>query len=376
MIPPGSSLGLLGGGQLGRMFAAEAVRMGYRVVVVDPDPLAPAAELAVEHLHADWTDPAIVDALASRVSVVTTEFENVPADVLRALEAHLPVRPGAEAVARCQDRITEKQFLASAAVDTVRWAAIRNEADLATAWDAVSAESAILKTARLGYDGKGQVVIPGRAALPAAWHALHRAPCILEERVALAHEVSVMVARGADGATATWPVGENVHVNGILHTTVVPASVDASIVADARAAAERIVAALDYVGVMGVECFVTTDGALLVNELAPRPHNSGHWTLDASRTSQFEQQVRIVAGLPLGDTRAESPVAMVNILGDLWQASAPHFERALAIPGVRLHLYGKHQPRPGRKMGHLTAVAGSPAEALERVTAAWHALSV
>lgn len=355
------------------MFTAEAVRMGYQVVVVDPDPHAPAAQLASYHIRADWTDQVVIDELRQRADVVTTEFENVPADVLRALAAHVPVRPQADAVAVCQDRAREKRFLGRAGIPTVPWAPIEAPGDLSGAWQHVGG-SAILKTARMGYDGKGQVLVPGEAALGPAWEALGRAPCVLERRVDLACEVSVMVARSQDGHVVTWPVGENVHVNGILHTTVVPASVNAHHESLARETAIRIATALGYVGVLGVECFVTRSGELLVNEMAPRPHNSGHWTLDAAATSQFEQQVRTLAGLPLGDTSLLSPVAMVNILGDLWQDGAPRFDRALSIPGVRLHLYGKREPRSGRKMGHLTAIAETPAIAHETVVRAWESL--
>ena len=348
--------------------------MGYQVVVVDPDPHAPAADLATYHVRADWTDALVIEELQRRAAVVTTEFENVPADVLRALAAHMPVHPGAEAVAVCQDRVTEKRFLQAAGIATVGWAPIDAAADLASAW-ALVGQGAILKTARMGYDGKGQVLVPDEGALLPAWEALGRVPCILEQRVALEKEVSVMVARTHDGHVATWPVGANVHVHGILHTTVVPAQDADDNNNLARETAVRIATALGYVGVLGVECFVTADGMLLVNEMAPRPHNSGHWTLDASATSQFEQQVRTVAGLPLGDTRLHSPVAMVNILGDAWNGGTPRFDRALAIPGVRLHLYGKRAARAGRKMGHLTAVADSADAALEAALHAWRSLA-
>jgi 5-(carboxyamino)imidazole ribonucleotide synthase len=374
VIPPGSTLGLLGGGQLGRMFTAAAVRMGYQVVVVDPDPHAPAAELASHHIRADWTDQVVIEELRRRVAAVTTEFENVPADVLRALGAHLPIHPRAEAVAVCQDRATEKQFLNDAGIATVAWAPIQRAEDLSAAWHTVGG-SAILKTARMGYDGKGQVMVPGLGALASGWESLGKTACVLERKVTLASEVSVMVARTHDGHVATWPIGENVHVNGILHTTVVPAPVTEHHESLARETAIRVAKALNYVGVLGVECFLTTDGVLLVNELAPRPHNSGHWTLDAAVTSQFEQQVRTVAGLPLGDTSLLSPVAMVNILGDAWRAGPPHFDRALAVPGVRLHLYGKREPRAGRKMGHLTAVAETGEAARETALRAWSLLT-
>lgn len=375
MILPGGTLGVLGGGQLGRMFTAEAQRLGYRVVVLDPDPEAPAGQIAHEHIVRDWNNHEALAELASQAQAVTTEFENVPADVLRALAAHCPVRPSGDAVWTTQDRIREKAFLNRAGVETVQWHLIASAADCALAWAAVGSHGAILKTAQLGYDGKGQARVESAEELPAAWAALGGVACILEARVSLATELSVMVARDASGAVATWPVGENVHVNGILHTTVAPAPISPALTEAARVVAERIVAALDYVGVMGVECFVTTDGRLLVNELAPRPHNSGHWTLDASVTSQFEQQARIVAGLPLGNTAALGPTAMVNILGDAWAAGDPKWAAVLALPGVRLHLYGKREPRVGRKMGHLTVTAATGPEALHRALTAWRALT-
>ena len=375
MIPPGATLAVLGGGQLGRMFTVEAMRMGYHVLVLDPDPGAPAGQVADVHLVRHWTDPEALDAVAARCAAVTIEFENIPADVLRALAAHLPVHPGADAVAATQDRLDEKAFLNGLGIATAEWASVRSADHLPTAWRAIGGVAGILKTSALGYDGKGQAVVTSADRLDTAYERLNRVPCILERRVALEREISVMVARSADGETVTWPVAENVHRNGILHTSVVPAMVSDTIAGEARAVAERIVTALDYVGVMGVECFVADGGALLVNELAPRPHNSGHWTLDAAATSQFEQQVRCLTGLPLGETRALSPVAMINLLGDLWSRGDPAWERALEVPGVRLHLYGKHEARAGRKMGHLTAVAESPSVALDRVLDAWDRLA-
>lgn len=375
MILPGGTLGVLGGGQLGRMFTAEAQRLGYRVVVLDPDPDAPAGQIAHEQITRAWNDPEALGELAARADAITTEFENVPADVLRALSAHCPVRPSGDAVWTTQDRLREKSFLNRAGVETARWQPITTSGECNAAWRALGAARAILKTAQFGYDGKGQARIGTADELSAAWHALGGVPCILEERVDLARELSVMVARDAAGAVATWPVGENVHVDGILHTTVVPAAIPTAMGQATRAVAERIVTALDYVGVMGVECFVTSDGRLLVNELAPRPHNSGHWTLDAAVTSQFEQQARIVAGLPLGDTAALGPTAMVNILGDCWAGGEPKWAAALAMPGVRLHLYGKREARAGRKMGHLTVTAESGPDALGRAVAAWRALT-
>jgi 5-(carboxyamino)imidazole ribonucleotide synthase len=375
VILPGQTLGVLGGGQLGRMFTAEARRMGYRVVILDPDPDAPAAQIANRHIARPWTDAEALEELAHGCQAVTTEFENVPSDVLRALAAYVPVRPRADAVGPTQDRLDEKGFLNRAGIATAEWAAVRQPEDLESAWHAIGSVAGLLKTARLGYDGKGQAMVTSLAQLAMAHDRLGNVPCILERRVPLERELSVIVARGADGQTVTWPVGENVHREGILHTTVVPAIVDSAIATEARRLAERIVTALDYVGVMGVEFFVAEGGRVLVNEVAPRPHNSGHWTLDASATSQFEQQVRTLSGLPLGDTRLLSAVAMVNLLGDLWDAGAPRWDRALAIPGIRLHLYGKRDARPGRKMGHLTALAATPAEALSLALDAFAALT-
>jgi 5-(carboxyamino)imidazole ribonucleotide synthase len=374
MILPGATLGVLGGGQLGRMFTAEARRMGYRVAVLDPDVDAPAGQLADWHIARPWTDADALAELAGRCAAITIEFENIPADVLRALAAHVVVRPSGGAVAQTQDRLDEKAFLNAHGIATADWAPVRSDADLDAAWRVAGGQSGVLKTARMGYDGKGQAVVTSKRQLAASYQRLGRVSCVLERRVTLEREVSVLVARGGDGALVTWPLAENVHRNGILHTSVVPAMVSDTVAAEARATAARIVTALDYVGVMGVECFVAEGGRLLVNELAPRPHNSGHWTLDASVTSQFEQQIRALAGLPLGRTEALTPVAMINLLGDLWRSGAPHWERALEVPGVRLHLYGKREPRPGRKMGHLTAMAPTAAEALTNATRAWDAL--
>jgi 5-(carboxyamino)imidazole ribonucleotide synthase len=374
VILPGATLGVLGGGQLGRMFTAEAQRMGYRVAVLDPDPDAPAAQLADFHIQRPWTDVEALIEMAERCAAVTIEFENVPADVMRALAAHVVVRPRADAVAATQDRLDEKGFLNAIGIATAEWAPVRSSDHLRDAWLAIGGVAGVLKTARMGYDGKGQAMVTSADRLATAYDRLGNVSCVLERRVALEREVSVMVARAPDGTTATWPLAENVHRDGILHTSLVPAMVPAGIAAEARQMAERIVTALDYVGVMGVECFVADGGRLLVNELAPRPHNSGHWTLDASATSQFEQQVRILAELPLGSTRALSPIAMVNLLGDLWRMGEPRWDRALAIPGVRLHLYGKREARPGRKMGHLTALADEPALALHLALEAWMAL--
>jgi 5-(carboxyamino)imidazole ribonucleotide synthase len=356
------------------MFTSEATRMGYRVTVVDPDPEAPAAQVASRSIARPWDDPQVVEELGRHTAAVTTEFENVPAAVLRALAAHVPVRPGASAVAVAQDRVVEKRFLNAAGVPTAAWAAVPDANALESAWQAIAGPG-ILKTAQLGYDGKGQATVTTLAELREAFAALGGTACILESRVELAAELSVMVARGSDGAVATWPVGENVHRGGILHSTVVPARVADRTAERAREVAVTVAVAMEYVGVLGVECFVTADGEVLVNEVAPRPHNSGHWTLDAAVTSQFEQQVRTLTELPLGDTRQLSPVAMLNILGDCWADGEPRWDAALAVPGCRLHLYGKREARPGRKMGHLTVMDGTPDAALAAATRAWQALT-
>ncbi len=373
MILPGGTLGVVGGGQLGRMFTAEAQRMGYRVVVLDPDRGAPAGQIADAHLIRSWNDADALHDMGAACDAITTEFENVPADVLRTLSAHAPVRPAADAVGPTQDRADEKQLMASLGIAVAPWALIRTTDDLHNAWEAVGARTAILKTATMGYDGKGQAVVGSIEELRQAFEGMRGARCVLEQRVDLECEVSVMVARSHDGDVRTWPLARNEHVNGILHSSVVPAGVSPSIADAARSAAHTIVSALEYVGVMGVECFVV-GGRVLVNEVAPRPHNSGHWTLDAAETSQFEQQVRTLAGLPLGSTEALCAAAMINLLGDLWEAGAPPWDRALAVPGVRLHLYGKTEARPGRKMGHLVALAPEPDTALRHALAAWRAL--
>lgn len=373
MILPGGTLGVVGGGQLGRMFTAEAQRMGYRVVVLDPDPDAPAGQISDQHIARPWTDPGALADMGAACDAITTEFENVPAASLRALAAHAPVRPSAAAVAPTQNRIDEKQLLASLGIAVGEWVPVRNASEVDVAWSAIGGGPAILKTATLGYDGKGQQVVTTAAELAAAFDAVGGKPCVLERRLDLEREVSVMVARGADGTVVTWPLTENVHIGGILHTSAAPADVPEALDRAARHAATTIVTALDYVGVMGVECFVV-GGAVLVNEVAPRPHNSGHWTLDACETSQFEQQVRTLAGLPLGSTDAVCAAVMVNLLGDLWQDGPPRWDRALAVPGVRLHLYGKTTARAGRKMGHLTALGPTGAEAHQRAMEAWGVL--
>ena len=369
MILPGQTLGLLGGGQLGRMFTQAAQRMGYEVIVLDPDPGSPAGRIALDHIQAPYTDESALERLGRASAAVTTEFENVPADALAFLERFCPVRPGPRAVSLTQDRITEKTFARQQGLGTADFHPVLAPADAAPAFAAIGAP-AILKTARLGYDGKGQATVHSAAEVEAAFERFGRRACILEQRVDLALEVSVVLARGADGSLVTFPVAENRHVDGILDTSVVPARAPGATLDAARAAAATLAAAMDYVGTMAVEFFVTTGGALLVNEMAPRPHNSGHYTLDACATDQFEQQVRALAGLPLGDTALLTPTTMVNLLGDLWHDGVPRWERALQDPRVHLHLYGKTDARPGRKMGHINVLAADPAAALDAALAA------
>jgi 5-(carboxyamino)imidazole ribonucleotide synthase len=351
---------MLGGGQLGRYAIIAARLAGYRTVVVDPDPAAPAGGVADDHVVAAYDDTGALDELARRCAVVTTEFENPPASALLRLAHDVIVAPAATAVAIAQDRVAEKTALARAGIPVAAFVALADDADLAAA--AALGTPAIVKTARLGYDGIGQRAADCADEIAAAWEELGRVPCIVERRVDLDAEVSVVIARSADGAVASYPVAENVHVDGILDLTVVPARVDPALADEASRVATQIAEALDYVGVLAVELFVSS-GRLLVNELAPRPHNSGHWTLDAARTSQFSQQIRAITGAALGATSMTVPaVAMVNLLGDLWfplGAAAPvepSWTTILTASDARLHLYGKSTPRPGRKMGHITVL--------------------
>lgn len=356
MITPPATLGILGGGQLGRYFVMAARTMGYRTIVLEPDPHAPAGRIADEHLVAAFGDEAALQHLAAECAVVTTEFENPPAAAMEWLSNHTVVRPSPLAVAIAQDRRAEKAFLREAGIPTAPFSLIETDDDVIAAAD--FQYPAILKTARMGYDGKGQIATASNDELAAAWAQLDRQPCVLEQRLHLDDEISVVMARGVSGQTAIYPVAHNTHVDGILDCTIVPFSAPG-----ATDLAGEIAAALDYIGVLAVEMFIV-DGRLLVNELAPRPHNSGHWTLDGARTSQFEQQVRAVCGVGLGDPSQSAPaVAMVNLLGDLWTDGEPVWSAALAHPASSLHLYGKETARPGRKMGHLTVTAATPEEA-------------
>lgn len=350
MIVPPATVGMLGGGQLGRFFVLAARELGYRTLVLDPDPSSPAGAVAHHHLVAAYDDAGALDEMASACAAVSTEFENVPAATLAALAARTVVHPSAEAVSTCQDRIAEKTFLRDHGFETAAFAVVPGDVphDLFPG---------LLKTARLGYDGKGQAPVERPDDLPAAVASLGGAGAILERKVPLDLELSVVLARSTDGDVRAFPPAENVHVGGILDTSIVPARVPGSLATAATALATDVATALGFVGTLGVELFVS-DGRLLVNEIAPRPHNSGHFTLDGCATDQFEQQLRALCGLPLGDPRAHSATVMVNLLGDLWpDGGEPDWASLLAVPGARLHLYGKAEPRPGRKMGHVTVVA-------------------
>jgi 5-(carboxyamino)imidazole ribonucleotide synthase len=345
------------------MFTLRARTMGYRVLVLDPDPQSPAGAVADHQICAPYEDERALAELARRCAAITTEFENVPALALERLAHSAVVRPPVEAVATAQDRIAEKTFFQSRGFATAPFRPVRNRQDLLAALAGI-ALPALLKTSRLGYDGKGQALVANESEAILAFERFGQVPCVLEERLALECELSVILARGADGEIATFPVAENRHSSGILETSVVPARVSDRMAEQARELAAAAAEAMSYVGVLGIELFVARGGQLLVNEMAPRPHNSGHYTIDACSADQFEQQLRALCGLPLARPWLLSPVAMINLLGDLWNGGEPRWEQALRRPGVRLHLYGKAEARPGRKMGHLNCLAADPDRAL------------
>lgn len=353
-LSPGSTVGIIGGGQLGRMLAMAAARLGYRTAILEPEPDCPAAQVANRQIIAPYDDSTALDELARSADVVTYEFENVPVDAAERLAGRVPVFPPPRALDVSQDRLKEKGFLNGCGISTARFHPVDNDGDISAAHRAFGGNG-VLKTRRLGYDGKGQRVF--RASAPAAIAGIYAAmggvPLIMEEFVPFTQEVSVIAARGRDGALAAFDLGENVHRDGVLRRSTVPANAGAAIAEAARRAAFRLLEALDYVGVIGVEFFVTKDGGLLANEFAPRVHNSGHWTEAACAVSQFEQHIRAVAGLPLGSPERHSNGVMENLIGDdVAKAGA-----LLGEPNVLVHLYGKKEVRPGRKMGHFTRIA-------------------
>jgi 5-(carboxyamino)imidazole ribonucleotide synthase len=357
------------------MFTIAARTLGYRVIVLDPDPDSPAGRISDEHLHAAYQDDWALEQLGTSCDVITTEFENIPAETLRKLAEYCPVRPSADALERTQNRIREKIFIRDAGLETAPFFAIQNIDELPAAFAALSG-SAILKRAAFGYDGKGQYVVSSVAQAEEAFRAMDQVPCVLEDRIDLAMEISVVVGRSVDGDVQCYPVAENIHVNGILDQSIVPARIEAAHADKAREMAMNLADALGYCGVMAVEFFVTQSGDLLVNEIAPRPHNSGHYTLDACVTSQFEQQVRMICGLPFGDTSLLSPVVMVNLLGDIWGDSMPAWGHLLKVSSAKLHLYGKREARPGRKMGHYCVLNEDQAAAIKEARAIMEALVV
>lgn len=370
-ILPGATLGVLGGGQLGRMFAHAAQAMGYFTAVLDADASSPAGLISHQHIRSAYDDADGLAALASHCAAVTTEFENVPAAALDTLAERLPVSPAGRCVAIAQDRAAEKAHFVRCGVPVAPHAVIETPEQLAQA-QAKSADllPGILKTARLGYDGKGQVRVTTPAELAAAWDELGCVACVLEKMLPLAHECSVIVARGRDGTVVHLPVQRNLHRDGILAVTeVYPSNIPAQQAVQALAAAQSVAEGLDYVGVLCVEFFVLEDGSLVVNEMAPRPHNSGHYSQNACDISQFELQVRCMTGLPLVQPRQHSAAIMLNLLGDLWfvagssTAQTPAWDKVLALPGAHLHLYGKTEAKRGRKMGHLNITAPTPEQA-------------
>jgi 5-(carboxyamino)imidazole ribonucleotide synthase len=367
MILPPAHLGMLGGGQLGRFFVVAAHEMGYRVTVLDPDPHSPAGRLADVHLVAPYDDPDALNRIAETCAAVSTEFENVPAAALDYLGKFMPVHPAARCVATAQNRIAEKLFLAQSGFEVGPYTVVRSLDDIESAY--ASLLPAVLKVSRFGYDGKGQARVASVAEAKVAFQAFKEEPCVMEKLLPLDCEVSCVVARSESGELAYFPVAENRHRHGILDVSIVPARVSAEVRAQAEQVAARIASKLAYVGVMGVEFFVS-DRRLLVNEIAPRPHNSGHYTLDACYASQFEQQVRALCGLPLADSRAYCAAVMVNLLGDLWPGPDPDWSALLGDPAVKLHLYGKHHARPGRKMGHFTVIGSDAQRVLDAALAA------
>ena len=361
MILPGSTIGMLGGGQLGRMFTIAANNLGYQVIVVEPDVHSPAGQVASEHIIAPYDDEKALQHLADKCDVVTTEFENISATALSSLAKQTKVRPSGQAVEKAQDRIVEKDFIRQCGLLPVPYGLITTSSEIATAVEEIEFPC-LLKTARFGYDGKGQITVNTIDEVRKAFAEFNSVSCVLEQRIDLEIELSVVLGRNSQGESKCFPIAENIHIDGILHKSIVPARINEDINSAAQVAAIRIADKLDYVGVLAVEFFVSKKGELLVNEMAPRTHNSGHYSLDACITSQFEQQVRMICGLPFGSTELLSPVVMVNLLGDLWgadQSEQPNWQALLSSPNSKLNLYGKKEARPGRKMGHFCTLSNT-----------------
>lgn len=374
LIPPGGTIGVLGGGQLGRMFTHAAQRLGYRVHVLSPHGDSPTGQVADREIIASFDDLEAVEAFAIGVDVVTLEWENVPIATVQRATRRVPVRPAAAVLHTVQHRLREKTFLRDEGIPCTPFRAVRSPRDLEAAVDELGCP-AILKTAQDGYDGKGQYRINSPAEVDAAWREIGGREGLLEGFVEFERELSVVVARGEDGRTATYGPVVNEHSRHILDVSVMPHPAVAGVAGEANDLAGTIARQLDVIGIICVEFFLATDGRVLVNEIAPRPHNSGHLTIEACLTSQFEQYVRAACGLPLGAAEQLRPAAMANLLGELWEDGEPHWSRALASDKVKLHLYGKRHPRRGRKMGHLTAMADTPEQAERLVRAARDALS-
>ncbi len=371
---PGGTIGILGGGQLGRMSAIAARRMGYKVRTFDPSPGACAAGIADEHITADWSDTAALTRFAQGCGRITLEFENIPPASVEYVAKSVPCHPSANVLAICQNRRREKEFLRASGIPCANFAVVSSLAELEAAVKTVGFPC-VLKTADFGYDGKGQVKLPtAEADLSAAWSKIGGAVGVLEAWVPFQMEISVLVARTVDGRTAVYDPAENIHRNHILHLSISPARISEATAAEARALALRIAEKIQLVGLLAVEMFVK-NGRIVVNELAPRPHNSGHQTFDANETSQFEQHIRAVCGLPLGGTKPLAPSAMVNLLGDVWRnGQEPDWTKVLADPSAKLHLYDKGKAAPGRKMGHITVTAPTLEEAIRRAEALHAAL--
>ena len=371
---PGATIGLMGSGQLGRMFAIAARRMGYRIHVFSPEKGTPAGQFADREVVGAYEDESAVRSFARDLDLLTFEFENIPRQTIDWCAGECEVRPAGSILHIAQNRLREKDFLSAAAIPVAPYRAVRSAADLESAFEEIKTP-AILKSAAFGYDGKGQRLIEEPGAIEEIWAKRPGDELILERAIDFEKEVSVIVARGIDGDTATFPVCENLHRNHILDITVVPARVSPTVEKSAAELAHAIAGKMNLVGLLAVEMFLQRDGNLLVNELAPRPHNSGHWTIEGCATSQFEQHVRAVCGLSLGSTEILRPSAMANLLGDAWQDGEPNWAAALEFQGVHLHLYGKHQPRLRRKMGHLTALAENAEAAIRAVSTAREALA-